>query len=267
MKTALCLAGDGARLPIKAGMLKAYTELGLKYDMLFGTSSGSLAGAIYHQGDLCELLDLCLRIRNKDVYYIAPLWNAFGPQAAFYNADPLYQLICKVVEPVKLRSNPLPFQFNITNLETLERVALDPKKCTNQEIWRGLLTSASVPVAFPLQQIGGQSYCDGGLTNDYCVGQAVLNGAERIILMTSLVAERKPIRNWIDALEQTISAGIDGQMTREIDLARKQGVEVIVIKPDKPTGLGILDFDYKDKRGLIDWGYKLAMDALKAVKV
>jgi predicted acylesterase/phospholipase RssA len=270
-KTALCLAGDGAKLPIKAGMLKAYEEWrderDFNHDMLFGTSSGALGGAIYHQGGLDALLDLCMKIRKKDVYYIAPPFFALGPDAAFFNADPLNKLIRKIVKPDLLRKNPIPFKFNITNIQTLDRVELEVSKCADEDIYRGLFTSASVPVVFPIRRWGGEAYCDGGITNDYCVGQAILNGAQRIILMTSLVAERKPVRNWIDALQQTISAGVDSQMVRELEWARQAGIEVTVIRPDRPTNLGILDFDYKDKKGLIDWGYTIAKRELAKIDV
>jgi NTE family protein len=51
-KVALNLAGGGARGIIQFGFLKAWHELGLKYDVCFGTSAGCLNGVLYHAGDM-----------------------------------------------------------------------------------------------------------------------------------------------------------------------------------------------------------------------
>lgn len=262
MRTALCLAGDGARMPIKAGMLKAYDELGLKHDMLFGTSSGALAGALYHQGDLKVLLDLCLTIKKKDVYRLAAPWKPWGKAAAFFDTTPLRNLLEKLVKPSKLAGNQIPYRFNVTEFETNTAWAVHSHYTLFQMFVPYLLASATLPVLFPLVEVNGASLCDGGLLNDYCIHQAVELGAERVIVMTSLTPEHREIDNWVEALGQTFSAIVEPQLAREVKWARDKGVDVIVIKPDKPTGVGTLDFDYKDKQGLIDLGYQLAKSQL-----
>jgi predicted acylesterase/phospholipase RssA len=263
--TALCLSGDGARIPIKAGMLKAYAESGIKHDMVFATSSGALAGALYHQGDLDVLLDLCRTIKNSDVYRLAP-WKAFGSDAAFYDSTPLAKLIKKLVNPAKLRANRIPFTANVTEIQEFYRSPVFLESASDQIIQDTLLASASVPVAFPpVRTKNGAVLADGGLTNDYCVEQAVMHGAKRIILMTSLVNESRPIKNWIDALEATISAGIESQLAKELEIAEREDVEVIICKPEQPTGVGILDFSYNHKDELIELGYNLAKTALAKI--
>ncbi len=52
MKTAFVLGGGGSRGGYEIGVCKALHELGIRPDMIFGTSVGSIIGAIIAQGDL-----------------------------------------------------------------------------------------------------------------------------------------------------------------------------------------------------------------------
>ncbi len=263
MRTALLLAGCGARMIIQAGMIKAFVQMGLQYDGLYGTSAGALNGAMLHAGDLAGLLDLVMAVRNKNVYNLAAPWNPWTRNASLYDTAPLAKLIDKYVEPAKIRANPKPFVLNATNLSGGQGLRYMAAGMTDIELKRRLLQSASIPGLFPLQWVGDVAFADGGLTNDYCVEEAWLDGYERIIVLTAMVAETARIRNVVDAVGQLISVGIESQLAREVAAATRGGAQVIVVKPDRPTNIGIIDFDYKqDRKALVQWGYNLAEAAL-----
>jgi len=242
---------------------------GEKYDGLFATSAGSLVGAMLHGHDVPGLIDLVTKIRSKDVYRLAAPWSIWSRSASLFDTAPLQKLIAAYIDCSAIRLNPTPFRFNVTNLSDGAGEMLEASKLTDVDMRRALLTSASVPALFPLQwqysAIGdGQAaYCDGGLANDYCVEEAWLSGYDRIVVMAAMVPEPAKVRNVIDALTQTISVAINCQLKKEVDAARKGGAQVILVEPPEPTGIGIIDFDYKrDRKELMQIGYRAAMKAL-----
>lgn len=47
MKLGICLAGGGVKGAAHIGVLKAFSELGVKFDYISGTSSGSIVATLY----------------------------------------------------------------------------------------------------------------------------------------------------------------------------------------------------------------------------
>lgn len=56
-KVALCLGGGGARGFAHIGAIKAFEEAGINFDMVVGTSAGSLVGVLYAFGIKSEILE------------------------------------------------------------------------------------------------------------------------------------------------------------------------------------------------------------------
>ncbi|MBX9877650.1 MAG: patatin-like phospholipase family protein [Candidatus Obscuribacterales bacterium] len=272
MKTALLLAGCAARGVIQAGMIQAVLDSGIEYDMLYGSSAGALNGALLHAGQLQDMKDLWLNIRNKDVYSQAP-WNAVrANKGCLYDSTPLLKLIQQKINFAKLVSNPKPFILHVTEMypewKSIHVNATEPIDALAKLLW----ASASPPVLMPPVQIGTGTFTDGGLTNNYSVVDAVNAGADRLIVLAPMVPEPKPIRNIIDSIEFTISIQLWNQLERELKFVNilnnvpgYRKIEVILITADKPTGIGILDFDIKDRQKWIDYGYELAKNKLQGL--
>ena len=67
-KIGLALSGGGARGFAHIGAIKAFEEAGLKFDMIAGTSAGSLIGALYSYGmPIKEIEDAGENIKVEDV--------------------------------------------------------------------------------------------------------------------------------------------------------------------------------------------------------
>jgi NTE family protein len=58
-KNALVLGGGGAKGAYEAGVLKALKKLKYKYDIVTGTSVGSINGAAAAQGDIALAEKIC----------------------------------------------------------------------------------------------------------------------------------------------------------------------------------------------------------------
>ncbi len=68
MKTAFVLGGGGSRGGYEIGVCKALFELGIKPDMVFGTSVGAIIGAIVAQGDLPVAENLWCRLTTDVIF-------------------------------------------------------------------------------------------------------------------------------------------------------------------------------------------------------
>ncbi|MGH9552300.1 MAG: patatin-like phospholipase family protein, partial [Terriglobales bacterium] len=67
-KRALVLSGGGARGAYQVGVLKALRELGIHFDMAFGTSVGGINAAFFVQNKLDRLAEVWCEIRATDVF-------------------------------------------------------------------------------------------------------------------------------------------------------------------------------------------------------
>lgn len=280
-KIGLSLCGGGARGILQAGMIKAWLDLGLKYDMLFGVSVGALNGCMLHQGDADQLEKLWLEIRNKDVYTWKP-WDAYRPfvrKSCVYNSAPLEKTLRKHVKFEQLKSVPVQFQINATDLSTWSNLSLTPEDFVDEEEFILFLrASASPPILFQYQNFRGSMLCDGGLISNFNLHSAVQAGCDTIILLSPTNVVHDPtIGNIFEMLSEVVSVpsyaflnreleGVD-QINSAIDKAGDdlQKLRVILIRPPHPMNLPLMDFNYhkSDRKSLIQMGYDIAKPILQ----
>lgn len=68
VKIGLALGGGGARGIGHIGALKAFEELGIKFDFIAGTSAGSIIGALYAFGkSASEIEEIAKKLKKKDI--------------------------------------------------------------------------------------------------------------------------------------------------------------------------------------------------------
>lgn len=271
--TALILAGCGARGIIQAGMIQAFDDLGLEYDALYGSSAGALNGALLHAGQLEDMVTLWQTIRNKDVYSPAP-WNVVRENhGCLLDSRPMLKLIGRTIKFNDLVENEKPFVINVTECypgwKGLGINATEAIKRLPEVLW----ASASPPVLMPPVKLGDKYLTDGGVTNNYPVISAVREGADRLIILAPMIAEPEPIKNIVDSIDATISIQISNQLVKELSAVEIRNsipgyrkIEIIVVTLDKPTGIGILDFDLKDRDKWLNYGYDLAIKKLEGIR-
>ena len=68
-KIGLALGGGGARGLGHIGALKAFEELGVKFDYVAGTSAGSIIGALYAHGKTADEIEKYAKGLKKKGYY------------------------------------------------------------------------------------------------------------------------------------------------------------------------------------------------------
>jgi len=155
----LALGGGGARGVAHIAYLKAMEDMGLKPNIIAGTSSGAIVGALYaggmSPGDMYMMLETLFSIKKRSK---VSLIKAFKHDnvAAVLAKQFLYQALPKKI----FEELNIPLKIVATNFNTLKEKVFD-----SGEVLPALMSSIALPGAFVPQQVGDAYYMDGGATN------------------------------------------------------------------------------------------------------
>lgn len=198
-KTGLVLGGGGARGCYEIGAWKALDEAGIHFNVVAGTSIGALVGAIYTQQTIEPLLEFVEHIhpgqiaqdmftfpetlgelvRNRkeisgflDKY----IWSRTGA-----DITPLKNAVHRMFDYHLFQESDINFAcmtFNVTRREA-EAYFKDQMNVENAEDI--IIASASCYPAFPMAEMNGDKYIDGGYWDNVPVDLAARMGAEKIL--------------------------------------------------------------------------------------
>ena len=218
-KRTLIISGGGTRGSWGAGFAKGLVESGKEYEIVGGTSAGALIMSSVILNQFEELETLFNTINNKDVYNVNPirsngeirvfksiLRTLFG-YPSIGESKNLRKLIEKVFTE-KDYKNILQQKKNLfcitTNLNTSKKYikSMDSSSYTDMLDW--IWASASVPVLMKPVQKEGQSWVDGGLTDNVPIDDAVIKGS-KIIDVIALFPKEPTI--WESSKKLTNIAG------------------------------------------------------------
>jgi predicted acylesterase/phospholipase RssA len=281
-RSAFVFSGAGAKILFECGALIAL-DAAVKDgrinspDVLIGTSSGGLSLAYYAAGQLDVLFDLCLKLKNKDIYKInlGSILNLFNDKASIMDNSPLRNTIKNTLDFKTLRAYSKPVLVNVTNTETWEDEEIDLTKCnSDEEVLDALIKTTSVPLAFP----NFKGYCDGGVVDNYPIFDAIAQQVDQIIMVITSTKEPKPIKNGKDMASQFVSIVLFNQLQSALRILELvhiknpniQLTELIKVMPSKPLGINLLDADglgdINQRKGYIHQGYMDTVAALKEIK-
>ncbi|MBQ5441313.1 MAG: patatin-like phospholipase family protein, partial [Firmicutes bacterium] len=113
-KTALVLGGGGSRGAYEIGVWQALKELGIRIDMVYGTSVGAINAAMVAQGDLDLTASLWKELETDTVFDMEPdskptdyVKEIVVNQGA--GTGPLHELLKKYVDEEKVRASGMDF--------------------------------------------------------------------------------------------------------------------------------------------------------------
>lgn len=152
-RTGLALSGGGARGLAHAGALKAMTEMGIKPDILAGTSAGSIAAVMYAAGLTPEhMLELFTDTSLRNFVQLAV------PRNGFFKMDGFKRFLRKAIPYENLEDLPIPTRVVATDIDRGRTVVFE-----SGPIVDCVCASCAIPIVFQPVKIGGVSYVDGGV--------------------------------------------------------------------------------------------------------
>lgn len=286
-KVALVLSGGGARGFSHVGVIKVLHELGIKVDIVTGTSMGAMVGGGYASGYSIEQMreiilsvnwdemfaprpdrsEINWRKRQDDFKGLSDSEMGFTPEGikvatSVVPAQRLETFLRQVTRHVSsvddLTQLAIPFAAIATDLDNGEAVVMQ-KDVTLAEAMRA---SMSVPGAFPPVPRNGRYLVDGGLAQNLPVEQARAMGADIIIAVNAGTPLGK-------AQDIHSIAGIAGQVIgilteRNVDASKAQlGPDDILITTQLQEFTAA---DFKKADQIIAAGEKSAREHISELK-
>ena len=277
--TALVLSGGGAKGLAHIGVLHVLDSLGVRPDIVVGSSMGAIVGGLYASGytareidSLTRTLPLTRLFRTYEprvplslgLLQPAIVWEEESGQLVFQRAAVLESEVNALLNAGFLRGNlqalgnfdalPIPFRAVATDL-----LSGNPYVFASGDLAQAVRASAAIPLLFEPEFIGGRYLGDGGLSANVPIAVARREGARRMIV--SYATERLP-----DSLNlQSTLVLIDhliGNLFRQPDDSLSSAD--VPIRPDV-EGFQSLNFSTSAVSALIARGYRAASQQLGTV--
>ena len=209
MKRAIVLGGGGSCGAFQLGAWQALQEAGRAFDGFYGTSIGSINAALMAQGDIALAAQLWDNITvdqvmadgfNMDMNMQALLGRkrelmAFlRGYAQHGGADigPLVSLCRRVIDEGRIRAGGRRLGLVTVRFPSLTPVLKRLPEMREGTLVDWLMASAACFPAFPMWQMDGASFIDGGYYDNLPVGMALLDGAEDIVAVDLRVRPSHP---------------------------------------------------------------------------
>jgi NTE family protein len=201
-RTALVLSGGGAKGIAHVGVLAALDSLGIRPDLIVGSSMGAAVGALYASGYSGRELDSLVRALPLSQYFrtyrpraprslgvLRPLvmWEQgdrrFNLQSASIVESELHALVSaaflkgNLIARGDFDSLPIRFRAVATDLATGKPVVI-----RSGDLAQAVRASVAIPLVFPPELRDSQFLADGGLSANIPVAVARAEGGERVIV-------------------------------------------------------------------------------------
>ena len=153
-KLAVCLGSGGLHGFAHIGVIRAFERLGIKPDIICGTSVGAVVGVLWAAGLTVDEMEA---IATEREWYASSWFRV--PKLGFGTLDELRDAINEHVGKTRVESLPIRFAAVATDLATGQSVILD-----HGEPGQVAAASASVPLRYEPVKIAGMELVDGGLS-------------------------------------------------------------------------------------------------------
>lgn len=197
MKMAIVLGGGGSKGAYQIGAWRALKELGIKYDIITGTSIGAFNGAMMVQGDFEKALALWreididkvilngLNLRTDFNYYkqnsdkLIPFLKSYANHKGM-DITPLKKIVESSFDEAFFTSS-LDYGLVSVKIPSFSPIQKRKSELNKENLTLWILASASCFPAFPVCEINGENYIDGGYYDNLPVNFAFELGAEQVI--------------------------------------------------------------------------------------
>lgn len=241
----LALSGGGSKGFAHLGVFQALDELGIKPDVIAGTSAGALAGVLYADGHAPH--EIATFFQGKEFRDFA----AFSiPQGGLFKSGKFHSFLKRHLRARNFEDLKLPLRVVATNIEYGVSTVFD-----SGPLIPAVVASCSYPVVFTPVEIDGAHYVDGGVFKNFPV--SVIRGeCEKVIgVNVSPLTVQKYKNSLLYVVERSFH-----YMSLANTLEDRLMCDVL-IESTKVSKFSTFTLDHIDE--ILDIGYKVAMRKLK----
>lgn len=273
---ALVLEGGTFRPIFSCGVMDALLDCDVHFPYVIGVSAGITDGVSYVSRQRKRAYDILMNYRH-DKRYIG-FRNFFTDRSLFglkfaYETMPVNHM---PFDWETYRNSGTVVKVGVTNVETgkteyLDGMALD-EKCDM------LKATCAIPFVFPMIEVNGKKYYDGGICDPVPILKAQADGHEKmLIVLTRTESYRKDLSNSnviaAKILKKKYPNLVNPLLTRHVKYNRtirmceqleREGKAVIL----RPNDMQVDSFE-KDLKKLdraYQYGYQLAMENMDRIK-
>ncbi len=198
-QVAVTLAGGVARGFAFLGALEVLITEGVPVDSIVGTSAGALVGGLYASGYSFKTIESMLnelRFVQGDLVRVL-----FPPIQGILDPTGFETVYRALVANGRLEHTSPKLAVMVTELRPAP-----PKALLEGDTATAIRASISLPVIFPVAQIDGTYYADGGLRDPFPVGVAKALGSEVVIGIRALPEPGVKPDNLLNAVSFLVGA-------------------------------------------------------------
>lgn len=264
----LALAGGGTRGAAHVGVLAALEEEGLLPGKVAGASAGSIVAGIYASGlEIGDMKEVIHWLDRRGLGFLDP--NICGlllclPELLLHRevtitglikGNRLKHLFCDLTGGVDIAGMELKILIPAVDLKSGNTIVFTnmengrlPSSALRQEHvrWENsgrlcdiMIASSSVPAVFCPQKFGDYCLVDGGVTNNLPVDLMIAAGEKNVIAVDIGTDYKMPH----DQSIAEIASHSFSIMSRDLKDCKSSG-EILLLKPELPSGAGLLTFDH-----------------------
>lgn len=194
MKRAVVLSGGGAKGAYELGAWRALRELKIPFHIVTGTSIGAVNAAMMVQGEYARAEGLWRTITSQDViksgltfeYSLNGLLQTAGFLKNYIknrgvDITPFRALLERELDDALFHASPIDFGLVCVKLPELKPIEVTKSQIKPGMLVDWVLASASCFPAFPICEIEGEDYIDGGYYDNQPIDTAIRLGADEVI--------------------------------------------------------------------------------------
>ena len=247
MKRAIVLSGGGSKGAYQIGVWKALRKLKINYDIVTGTSIGSVNGIMMVQKDYHKAAFLWKNIGFDDLFDVSfpndgnllEIYKKFAKEFlknGGMETSKIYNFINNSYDEKRFYKSPIDYGIVTYNISKMEPTIITKSKNKDNLIKYVLASSTCFP-AFQITQIDDTHFVDGGYYDNLPINLAIELGADEIIAIDlgAVGIKKKP---------------------------NNENVHITYITPRNDLG-SFLVFDKKLSKKAIKYGYNDTMKVYK----
>lgn len=274
-KTALIFQGGASRGAHQAGAMKYLDEIGIRPDVIIGSSIGVINACLYATGGVQRMLEFWRSFKANPLLSGISLHENILLGNSLLSMRKAFEYIESFFDFQKILRSRIEVSFILTNLSTGSgelRSNRTEKACEDLRTISRI--GYTIPGLYAPIEFEGDYWCDGGFVWNVPFEYALERGATRIFMLLCIGRElprEDKFKNIYQVLTRfydvmwvhTASGGI---MHRDFKDAMYRDAEVYVVEPSLYLGgfgmMNLLTFDPSKAEKYIEQGYKDAREQI-----